>query len=241
MLIPLVFFLIYPLLLIPHVASAQFEDIFRGLDTIGESKSGIPGHEKIVAGLKEALRLGTEKAVTLTGTPNGFLQNEAIKILLPEKLQSMDKALRLAGLGPQVDDLVLSMNRAAERAAPLAGPIFKEAVTNMSFEDADKILHGGDTAATDYFRTSTWDQLTAAFTPEVEQAMAEVGVTAQYKQLAQQYTTLPFVQIPAFDVDKYVVGKTLDGLFLMVAQEEQQIRTDPSARVTGLLQDVFGN
>src|SRR5690606_8270302 len=99
-----------------------------------------------VAGLKEALRLGTEKAVTLTGTPNGFLQNEAIKILLPEKLQSMDKALRLAGLGPQVDDLVLSMNRAAERAAPLAGPIFKEAVTNMSFEDADKILHGGDTA-----------------------------------------------------------------------------------------------
>jgi hypothetical protein len=198
------------------------------------------GDDKIISGLKEALSIGTENTANLTGNTDGFLKNEAIKILLPEKLQSMDKALRLAGFGSRVDEFVVSMNRAAEQAAPLAKPIFKDAVTNMSFDDARKILNGGNTAATDYFKGKTRDQLATAFKPEVEKTMNQVGVTTQYKQLVGQYTTLPFVKGPAFDVDDYVVGKSLDGLFYTLAQEEQKIRTNPAARVTDLLKEVFG-
>jgi hypothetical protein len=228
------------LLLLPQIASAQFDDFLKGVDKLASPGAKTLGDDKIISGLKEALSIGTENTVNLTGNTDGFLKNEAIKILLPEKLQSMDKALRLAGFGSRVDEFVVSMNRAAEQAAPLAKPIFKDAVTNMSFDDARKILNGGNTAATDYFKGKTRDQLATAFKPEVEKTMNQVGVTTQYKQLVGQYTTLPFVQGPAFDVDDYVVGKSLDGLFYTLAQEEQKIRTNPAARVTDLLKEVFG-
>lgn len=228
------------LFLLPQIASAQFDDFMKEIDKLSLPGAKTLGDDKIISGLKEALSVGTENTVELTGNTDGFLKNEAIKILLPEKLQSMDKALRLAGFGPQVDELVVSMNRAAEKAAPLAKPIFKDAVTNMSFEDAKKILDGGDTAATDYFQGKTRDQLATEFKPEVEKKMGQVGVTTQYKELVGQYTTLPFVKVPAFDLDDYVVGKSLDGLFHTLAEEEKNIRTNPAARVTDLLKDVFG-
>lgn len=228
------------LLLLPQIASAQLGDFLKEIDKLSLPGEKTLGDDKIISGLREALSVGTENTVKLTGNTDGFLKNEAIKILLPEKLQPMDTALRLAGFGPQVDELVVSMNRAAEQAAPLAKPIFKDAVTNMTFDDAKKILDGGDTAATDYFQGKTRDQLATAFKPEVEKTMSQVGVTTQYKELVGQYTTLPFVKVPAFDLDDYVVGKSLDGLFHTLAQEEQKIRTDPAARVTGLLQEVFG-
>jgi hypothetical protein len=228
------------LLVLPQIASAQLNDFFKGIDKLGMSGGDSLGEDKIISGLKEALSIGTEKAVNLTGSPNGFLKNEAIKILLPAKLQSMDKALRFAGFGPQVDEFVVSMNRAAEQAAPLAKPIFKDAVTNMSFDDAKKILNGDDTAATDYFQSKTRGQLAMAFKPEVEKAMSQVGVTTQYKELVGHYTTMPFVKGPAFDLDAYVVDKSLDELFYTLAQEEQKIRTDPAARATDLLKEVFG-
>ncbi len=228
------------LLLFPQIASAQFGDFMKEIDKMSLPGEKTIGDDKIISGLKEALSVGTENTVKLTGNTDGFLENEAIKILLPEKLQSMDKALRLAGFGPQVDELVISMNRAAEQAAPLAKPIFKDAVTNMSFDDGKKILDGGDTAATDYFQGKTRDQLATAFKPEVEKTMGQVGVTTQYKELVGQYTTLPFVKVPAFDLDDYVVGKSLDGLFHTLAEEEKKIRTNPAARVTDLLKDVFG-
>ena len=228
------------LLLLPQVASAQFDDFLKGMDKLALPGTKTLGDDKIISGLKEALSVGTENTVNLTGNTDGFLKNEAIKILLPEKLQSMDKALRFAGFGPQVDEFVVSMNRAAEQAAPLAKPIFKDALTNMNFDDAKKILHGGDTAATDYFKNKTQNQLATAFKPEVEKAMNQVGVTAQYKELLGQYTTLPFVKVPAFDLDNYVVGKSLDGLFYTLAEEEKKIRTNPAAQVTDLLKEVFG-
>jgi len=228
------------LLLLPQVASAQFDDFLKGMDKLALPGTKTLGDDKIISGLKEALSVGTENTVNLTGNTDGFLKNEAIKILLPEKLQSMDKALRFAGFGPQVDEFVVSMNRAAEQAAPLAKPIFKDALTNMNFDDAKKILHGGDTAATDYFKNKTQNQLATAFKPEVEKAMNQVGVTAQYKELVGQYTTLPFVKVPAFDLDNYVVGKSLDGLFYTLAEEEKKIRTNPAAQVTDLLKEVFG-
>jgi hypothetical protein len=231
------------LLLLPQTACAQFdffEDLTKkGMEQLGKSGTAGLSNEKIISGLKEALEVGTENAVNLTGHVDGYLKNEAIKILLPEKLQRMDKMLRMVGFGPQVDEFVVSMNRAAEQAAPLATPIFKEALSEMSFDDGKKILDGGDTAATDYFKEKTRDKLAEAFKPKVTQAMDQVGVAAQYKSLVGQYTSLPFVNPEQFDLDGYVVGKSLDGLFHTLAQEEKKIRTNPAARVTNLLKEVF--
>lgn len=237
------FFGILLFIFIPQGAWAQFEFLEdltkKGMEQLGKSGGTGLSNEKIISGLKEALEVGTENTVNLTGSTDGYLKNEAIKILLPEKLQSMDKALRMVGFGPQIDEFVVSMNRSAEQAAPLAKPIFTEAVTNMTFEDGKKILNGGDTAATDYFKEKTKGKLAEAFKPKVTEAMDQVGVAAQYKSLVGEYTSLPFVNAEQFDLDNYVVGKSLDGLFYTLAQEEQKIRTNPAARVTDLLKEVF--
>ncbi len=145
--------------------------------TIEQISKGVPGEEKSAAGLKEALRVGVGNAVNLTGQVDGYFRNEAIKILMPKQLQSLEKGLRAVGYGPQVDEFVLSMNRAAERAAPQARGIFVDAIGQMTFSDARQILTGGETAATDYFKAKTSDKLTAAFRPVVEKAMNETGVT----------------------------------------------------------------
>ena len=158
---------------------------------------------------------------------------------MPEKLQTLEKGLRLVGYGPRVDEVVLSMNRAAERAAPRAKAIFWDAIGEMSFEDARKILNGGDTAATDYFQDKTTDRLAAAFRPVVDKVMNEVGVTRRYKELIGRYEAIPFVTSERLDIDQYVVTKALGGLFYVVGEEERKIRTNPTARVTDLLQEVF--
>ena len=217
-------------------ASAQLDQILKGLG-IGQ-KSGL-SDVKIGSGLKEALKIGTQNAVNLTGRLDGYFVNQAIKILMPEKLQTMEKGLRAVGLGPQVDEFVLSMNRAAERAAPAAKSIFWDAIGEMTFEDARKILAGSDTAATDYFKAKTTDKLTGAFKPAVDQAMNEVGVTRQYKELVGQFQSIPFMKSESLDIDHYVVTKALGGLFYVVGEEEKKIRTNPAARVTDLLKEVF--
>lgn len=215
---------------------APFGQILEGLG-LGQQR-GL-SDVKIASGLKEALQIGTQNAVSLTGRPDGYFLNQAIKILMPEKLQTLDKVLRAVGYGPQVEELVLSMNRAAERAAPFANEIFWDAIGGMSFDDARKILAGGDTAATEYFKAKTTDKLVAAFRPVVGQAMNEVGVTRQYKDLVGRYQAIPFVKTETFDIDHYVVNKSLDGLFYMVGEQERKIRANPTARVTDLLKEVF--
>jgi len=217
-------------------ASAQLDQLFKGLG-IGQ-QSGL-SDARIGSGLKEALKIGTENAVTLTGRTDGYFRNQAIKILMPEKLQTLEKGLRLVGYGSQVDEFVLSMNRAAERAAPSAKQIFWDAVGEMTFDDASKILGGGDTAATEYFRAKTTDKLTSAFRPVVDQAMNEVGVTRQYKELVGRYQTIPFARSESLDIDQYVITKALGGLFHVLGEEERKIRTNPAARVTDLLKEVF--
>lgn len=194
---------------------------------------------RVASGLKEALQVGTQNTVSLTGRPDGYFKNAAIKILMPSQLQPVEKGLRTLGYGPQVDELVLSMNRAAERAAPAAKPIFLDAITAMSFDDARKILTGSSTAATEYFKGKTSEKLTAAFQPVVAHTMNEVGVTRQYKELMGQAQSIPFLKTQAFDLDRYVVAKSLDGLFYVLGQEEQKIRTNPAARATDLLKQVF--
>ena len=224
-------------LMIAHPASAQFDKLLKGLG-VGE-QSGL-SDAKIASGLKEALKIGTENTVHLTGRENGYFMNEVIKILMPEKLRTLEKGLRAVGYGPQVDEFILSMNRSAERAAPFAKQIFWDALTEMTFEDARKILSGNETAATDYFKSKTTDKLTVAFKPVVDKTMNEVGVTRQYNDLVGRYESLPFVKKETFDIDHYVVEKALSGLFHVLAEEERKIRTNPAARVTDLLKEVFG-
>lgn len=218
-------------------ALAQLDQILKGL---GGAKQGGLSDAKIGSGLKEALQVGTENAVKLTGKTDGYFKNQAIKILMPERLRTLEKGLRAVGYGPQIDEFVLSMNRAAERAAPAGKQIFWDAIGEMTFDDARKILNGGDTAATDYFKVKTTDKLTTAFRPTVEKTMNEYNVTRQYKELVGRYQAIPLVKSETFDIDSYVVRKSLDGLFYTVGQEERKIRTNPAARATDLLKEVFG-
>jgi hypothetical protein len=209
-----------------------------------EKRTGLGGanglsDSKVASGLKEALRVGVDKAVGLTGKTDGYFGNEAIKILMPSNLRTLEKGLRAIGFGPKIDEFILSMNRSAEAAAPSAKKIFGDAILAMSFEDARKILSGGDTAATDYFKGKTTDQLTVAFQPFVEKTMSQNGVTQQYKALTDQYQSIPFAKSQTFDINKYIVAKALDGLFYELADQERQIRKNPAARTTSLLREVF--
>jgi hypothetical protein len=211
------------------------------LDQIFRRPAASLTNDKITAGLKEALKVSTTKAIAITGKPDGFLKNEAIKILLPDKLRTASKGLRLIGMGPQLDELEVGMNRAAEEATPQAKQIFLNALTRMSIDDARQVLTGGDTAATEYFRASSSDDLTAAFTPIVHRSLENVGVVRQYDQLMQNSLASTLLRNQNFDLDRYVVGKTLDGLFYVLGQEEQQIRQNPAAQTTELLKQVFGS
>jgi Protein of unknown function (DUF4197) len=229
------------LLIAVNPAWAQFDinKALKGLSGVtGSGGSGL-SDAKIGSGLQEALKIGTENAVDITGQTDGFFKNQLIKILMPKTLQNMEKPLRLVGYGPQIDEFVLGMNRAAEKSVPFAKDIFWDAIGQMSFDDARKILAGSDTAATDYFKAKTSKKLQAAFKPSVEEVMGQVGVNQQYNELIGRYKDVPFAKSVTFDVNQYVTEKTTDGLFFVVGQEEKKIRTNPAARVTDLLKEVF--
>jgi Protein of unknown function (DUF4197) len=216
----------------------QFEELAKraGLGiTSGLSES------KVASGLKQALQVGATNAVTITGQPNGYFGNEAIKILMPNDLRPLERGLRAVGFGPKIDEFILSMNRSAEAAAPAAKKIFVDAILAISFDDARKILSGNDTAATDYFKERTTGQLTEAFEPVVKKVMAQNGTARQYNALAEQYKSIPFAKSQNLDIDHYVVTKALDGLFYELAEQEKQIRKNPAARTTALLKQVFGS
>ena len=223
------------------LAQSPWDDIKRKIQGMkpGTSVNQL-SNDKVVAGLKQALQISTGNAVAATGHVDGFFKNEAIKILLPEKLRSAAKALRMVGMGGQVDALEVGMNRAAEQATPQAKQIFLRAVTNMSFADAKGILTGGDTAATEYFRKQSSAELTTAFAPIVHKSMENVGVVKQYNQIMKNPVASAVANDRNFSLDNYVVGKTMDGLFYMLGEEEKKIRKDPAAQVTSLLKEVFG-
>ena len=225
----------------PFAQPLQLGDILKQAEgAMQHSDTSSLSNSKITAGLKQALQVSVSKAVASTGKPDGFFKNEAIKIVLPEKLQTVSKGMRLMGMGAKVDELEVGMNRAAEKATPKAKAIFLSALEKMSFGDARKILTGGDTAATEYFKGSSTAELTTAFSPIVHQSMVNVGVVKQYNSVIQ---SAPGGSILAgkLDLDKYVVGKTLDGLFYMLGQEERKIRKNPAAQTTTLLKEVFGH
>jgi hypothetical protein len=216
-----------------------------GINTgaIGEAilKSKPLDEDTVVAGLKEALRVGTDNGVRTTSSVDGFLANALIRIAIPDEFDRVAGALRTAGFNRQVDEFEVAMNRAAELAAGEAKGVFWDAITSMSIADAFAILRGEDNAATQYFRSETEMKLERRFQPIVEKKMEEVGVYRIYGELTGYYERLPFVEQPVLDLNDYITGKALDGLFTVLAQEEKKIRDDPAARTTDLLRRVFGS
>ncbi|MGB7200737.1 MAG: DUF4197 domain-containing protein [Pyrinomonadaceae bacterium] len=196
----------------------------------------------ISGGLKEALFKGVKFAVDNLGRENGFLGNARVKIPLPGKIAKMEKTLRAFGQGKRVDEFVASMNRAAEKAVPVAIDVFLDAIKQMTFDDARKILLSGqDDSATQFFRRTSENTLRDKFRPIVEEATTSVGVTQKYKDMIGRYGFIgKAIGEDASDLDGYVTQKALDGLFLLVADEEKKIRKDPIGRTTTLLRKVFG-
>lgn len=225
------------------VALAQMPSLDNLMKSVPKGLATTPGSSDAktdVAGIKEALAMGTEKAVNSLSKTNGYFGDQAVKILMPKNIQKVADVARMAGYEKQVDEFVLSMNRAAEAAVPLAAKIFGDAIRDMSVEDVRGILTGGDTAATQFFKRKSEKKLYAAFKPVVSKKVDEVGATHAYKDMMGRYEQVPLMKSKSLDLDDYVTSKTLDGVFYMVGQEEKQIRTNPAARTTELLKTVFG-
>ena len=231
-----------------HAADFLGDALKGGLPQLPVSGGGASGQtagrglddNTIASGLKDALSVGTKNAVGYVSKLNGYFGNEAIKILLPDKIQKAAKLAGKVGYQKEVDEFILSMNRAAENAAPKASGYFADAIKGMSIDDARKILSGGNTAATEYFKSKTSSKLYEEFKPSVAESMNQVGVTRSYNAMMSKVPAVPFAKPESVDLDHYVTNKALDGLFYMVGQEEQKIRTNPAAQTTDLLKKVFG-
>ena len=209
---------------------------------LGKAKSGSQGslsNEDIIAGLKEALVVGTNKSAEKLSAADGFFKDAAVKVLMPEEAKKVEQKLRQLGMGKLVDDAILSMNRAAEEASKSAAPIFVNAVKQMSVQDALGILKGADTAATGYLRKSTSPQLVASFRPVVEEALQKTGATRYWKEIFDTYNKFTLKPVNS-DLSGFVTGRAIDGIFYYVADEEKKIRSNPAARVTDILKKVFG-
>jgi hypothetical protein len=193
-----------------------------------------------VSGLKQALTDGSAAAVKMLGQDNGYFGNAKVKIPLPPNMQKIESGLRMMGMKKQADELVLSMNRAAEAAAPEAKQLLVDAVKKMSVQDAKAILTGGDTAATDYFRRTTQEQLTQRFLPIVKKSTDRVGLAQQYNSFAGQGASLGLVKKDDATIETYVTRKALDGLYLMIAEQEKAFRQNPVGATSDIVKKVFG-
>ncbi len=191
-------------------------------------------------GLREALTQGASKAVDLLGKQDGFLKNKQVKIPMPDGLRQAEKVMRTFGMKKQADELITAMNRAAEAAVPEAKTLLVGAVKDMSVDDAKKILTGGDTAGTEYFKDKTSAQLKEKFKPIVQKAMEKVGLAKTYDKFASKGAQYGVISKEDADIDNYVTQKTLDGLFTMVAEEEKAIRKNPVGAAGSLAKKVFG-
>ena len=222
------------------VHAGLFDELTSALETVSGPGSNLDD-PTIAKGLKEALTTGTARAVKSVSQSDGYFGNDLIKILLPEKIRSTADLLGKFGFQQEVDEFVLSMNRAAEKAAPKATDHFVAALKAMTFDDARAILMGDATSATQYFRKKTGDKIYADFKPVVVSNMKDVGVSRYYSQMTEKFQAVPFAgAVGSFDLDHYVTAKAVDGLFTMLGEEEKKIRTDPAARGTELLKKVFG-
>lgn len=208
---------------------------------LGTQTGGVLSQDEIARGLREALTVGIRNGSAQASAVDGYFKNPLIKILLPPDAQRVENTLRQVGLGPQVDRALLTINRGAEEAARKAVPIFVDAIRQMTLPDALNILRGEKNAATQYLKRTSTQALTDAFAPVIDSSLAKVGATRQYTALATQYNNFPLTRTKINpDLKAYVTQRAIDGLFLLVEQEEAKIRENPQARVTDLLKRVFG-
>ena len=215
----------------------------RILNAVTQQTTGTAGglsSSDIAMGLKEALSIGVKNGSSQASALNGYFKNPLLKIAFPPEAQKVASTLRGIGLGKQVDQFELSLNRAAEDAAKKAAPVFVKAITSMSIQDAVGILSGQDDAATQYLRRTSGQQLVAEFTPIIDSTLNKNNATKYYSSLVNTYNKIPFItQKVNPDLTSYATNKAVDGLFILVAQEEKKIRENPAARVTDILKKVF--
>lgn len=224
-----------------HTAESQgLKGLFsKAKDAISGKSAGNLTNDDIVSGLKAALIQGSQNGANLLSKTDGFFANAAVKILMPPEAVKVENTLRKLGFGKQVDDAILSMNRAAEDACKQAAPIFGNAIKEMSFQDALGILKGSDTAATAYLRNKTETNLSQAFRPVIESSLQKVNATKYWNTLFTTYNKFSLQKVNP-DLSAYVTERALGGIFYEVAQEEQKIRKDPVARTSDILKKVFG-
>ena len=221
-------------------ASAQLKSILsKAKEKVALGSTGSLGTSEIGSALKEALNKGVTEQVTKLTATDGFYKNEAVKILLPEELQKVDKKLRQVGLGSLADEGIKVLNRAAEDAVKEGTPIFVNAITSMTLTDAKGILMGADNSATAYLQKSTSTPLYAKFSPVVKTSLSTVGADEVWAKIIAKYNALPLVTKVNPDLTDYVTNKTMDGVFKMIAVEEKNIRTNISFRTSDLLKKVF--
>lgn len=212
---------------------------------IGLPASAAAGLEGIsntdaAGGLRQALTDGSIAAVNLLGKENGYFGNPKVKIPLPPSLKKVEGAMRALGMRRQADELVLTMNRAAEAAAPEAKALLVDSVKKMTVQDAKKILTGGDTAATEYFRRTTEGQLTQRFLPIVKKATDRVGLAQQYNSIAGQGVSLGLIKEDQATIERYVTKKALEGLYFMIGEQEKAFRQNPVGATSDIVKRVFG-
>jgi hypothetical protein len=214
-------------------------------DLLGDYGKSLPGlqtlsSEEIAAGLREALRVGSERVVRQVGAPDGFNADPEIHIPLPRSLRNVQSMMKRVGMANLADDLELKLNRGAEAAAPEAKELFWQAISEMTLDDAKRIYKGPDDAATQYFKTKMSPPLARRMSPIIDRTLSEVGAVRSYDNMMGRYKRIPFVPDVKADLTAYVVGKALDGIFFYIAKEEAKIRNNPAARTTDLLKKVFG-
>ncbi len=232
--------LLTPTLLLSACDAQTQGQIGNILNQVATGVNVSPSSLEIANGLKQALELGTTAGATRLSAKDGFFGNTAVKILFPTEAQKVESTLRSVGLGSLADNVILSLNRAAEDAAKEAAPIFVNAIKQMSISDAANILLGNKDAATQYFKRVTTAQLMEKFSPVISKSLSKVGATKYWSDAASAYNKLPLVKPINTNLTQYVAQKAIDGMFVQVAQEELKIRDNISARSTGLLQKVFG-
>lgn len=220
-----------------HIGHSQitFKKLQKALG--GEAVS----NDEVTEGLKEALVKGISEGSDLVSQVDGYFKNPAIKIPFPPEVEQVETTLRQVGLGGEVDKFVLTLNRGAEDAAKEAKPIFLAAIRQMTIEDAWSILQGQDDAATQYLKTSTSELLKEKFKPVIQNSLSKVNATKYYSDLVSSYNRIPLVQKVNPDLDEYATERAIEGLFVMIAKEEKNIRENPLARTSELLKKVFGS
>ena len=205
---------------------------------MGNTTQGSSGFN-VASGLKQALEMGVSSGVDLLSKDGGYFKDQAVRILLPQELQKVDKTLRSVGLGSLADQGLKVLNEAAENAVSQAKPIFLSAIRNMTFTDAMNILKGDNTAATTYLKNSTYSSLETAFAPKVQASLSEVGADKVWENIINKYNQIPLVKPVEPNLTKYVTQQAINGLFVKVGDKEKEIRTNIAARTTPLLKSVF--